>query len=105
MKWFTDYYGAQDSQVYSQFMPSYLKPVKKVKATDGGTKKYEILPALSINQNKAMKEIKSNLKPSVLHGVTGAGKTRIYTHLLLEQVDMGKDALLLYPEISARANS
>lgn len=101
MKWFTDYYGAQDSQVYSQFMPSYLKPAKNVKATGGGdTKKFAPLPTLSVAQKTAMNEIRANLKPSVLHGITGAGKTRIYTHLLMEQVEAGKDALLLYPEIS-----
>lgn len=100
MKWFADYYGAQDSQAYSQFMPNYLKPVKKAKAPEDDTKKFEALPGLNFNQKLAMDKIKSTQKPSVLHGVTGAGKTRIYTHLLLEQVNSGKDALLLYPEIS-----
>lgn len=99
MRWFADYYGAQDSQVYSQFMPNYLKPIKKMKSQDG-TKNFEALPMLNKNQKLAMDKIKSTQKPSVLHGVTGAGKTRIYTHLLLEQVKAGKDALLLYPEIS-----
>ena len=98
MKWFAEYYGAQDSQVYSQFMPSYLKPVKKVE--EPVSKKFEPLPELNNNQKTAKNEIGATLKPSVLHGVTGAGKTRIYTHLLMEQVNAGKDALLLYPEIS-----
>ena len=98
MKWFSEYYSAQDSQVYSQFMPSYLKPAK-VNIPDIN-QKFLSLPELNKHQKTALSEINTTLKPSVLHGVTGAGKTRIYTHLLMEQVRKGKDALLLYPEIS-----
>jgi len=98
MKWFTEYYGAQDAQVYSQFMPYYLKSAPK--HNEMLIKPRIALPELNKFQAKALVDIKSTTKPTVLHGVTGAGKTRIYTHLLMEQVSLGKDGLLLYPEIS-----
>lgn len=98
MEWYTKYYNAEKTQVYSQFLPNYLTANQKT--MDLNTDDRQSLPALSKVQSKALEEINSTKKPSVLHGITGAGKTRIYTHLLIEQLKSGKNALLLYPEIS-----
>ena len=37
---------------------------------------------------------------SLIHGVTGSGKTEVYKNLIQHAVDSGKQALLLVPEIS-----
>ena len=39
-------------------------------------------------------------KESLLHGVTGSGKTEVYLQLISHCFDMGKRAILLVPEIS-----
>lgn len=39
------------------------------------------------------------VKPWLLHGVTGSGKTEIYLRLIEETIDEGRTALLLVPEI------
>jgi primosomal protein N' (replication factor Y) len=38
--------------------------------------------------------------PSLLHGVTGSGKTEIYKQLLMHTVTQGKSAILLVPEVT-----
>ena len=37
---------------------------------------------------------------ALLFGVTGSGKTSVYIHLIMEQLNRGKSAILLVPEIS-----
>ncbi len=61
------------------------------------------LPTLSDAQKNSLKSIQNGfLSKSVclFHGVTSAGKTEIYIHLIQEQIDLGKQVLLLLPEIA-----
>ena len=54
-------------------------------------------------QNQALIEIKSGLnekKPVLLHGITGSGKTHIYSHLIKEVLDKKQQILYLLPEIA-----
>ena len=41
-----------------------------------------------------------NSKPVLIHGVTGSGKTEVYTRLIAAAVKDGKQAIVLVPEIS-----
>ncbi len=59
--------------------------------------------SLSAAQQKAFEEINENfgLKNTVLlHGVTSAGKTEIYIHLITEAIKRGEQVLYMLPEIA-----
>ncbi len=61
------------------------------------------LSPLSESQSKALIEITEGFKShqvQLLHGVTGSGKTEIYTHLIAKTLDQGNQVLFLVPEIS-----
>ena len=61
------------------------------------------MPVLSEAQNEALSAIRKALKegrPALLHGVSGAGKTEIYMHLIADTIESGGNALLLIPELA-----
>ena len=57
------------------------------------------LPELSPDQKDALEKISEN-QISVLHGITGSGKTEVYFYLIKKALDEGKQALLMLPEIA-----
>ncbi|MCH5239283.1 MAG: primosomal protein N' [Muribaculaceae bacterium] len=61
------------------------------------------LPVLSEPQQRAFQEIDRGFRENsiqLLHGVTGSGKTEIYTHLMAKAMEAGNQVLFLVPEIS-----
>ena len=65
----------------------------------------DIVPQNELNnaQSVALGEIKESFKQknvTLLHGVTSAGKTEIYIHLITETIKKGKQVLFLLPEIA-----
>lgn len=61
--------------------------------------------SLSSSQQKVFEELKTayeNKKPEVclLYGVTGSGKTKVYTKLIDKALEEDKDVILMVPEIS-----
>ena len=58
------------------------------------------LPVLSELQQTAFEKIKSHAGVTLLHGVTSSGKTEVYLHLMQEQIQQGRQVLLLVPEIA-----
>ena len=52
-------------------------------------------------QNKALASINSTDKTvTLIHGVTGSGKTEVYMQLIKQAIQAGKTAIMLVPEIS-----
>ncbi len=55
---------------------------------------------LTDEQENAINVVLSSNKPTLIHGVTGSGKTEVYLKLIEETVKLGKNAILLVPEIA-----
>lgn len=80
----------QEKRVVSRFAPT----LPDAKPT---------LPVLSPAQSAALTQITESFrsKPiTLLHGVTGSGKTEIYSHLIQSVLKAGNQVLYLVPEIS-----
>lgn len=65
----------------------------------------EPLPVLNREQQAAFDGINALAQSgqsaaALLFGVTGSGKTSVYIHLIMEQLNRGKSAILLVPEIA-----
>ncbi|MCA9346267.1 primosomal protein N' [Candidatus Saccharibacteria bacterium] len=100
--WFAGFYCADYAQVYSQFIPAYLTKfnIKMSNDNDEIIKPRAKEPELNKDQLAAIKQLYSTKKSSVLHGITGSGKTRAYIKMILDNFAKGKNCLFLYPEIS-----
>ena len=69
---------------------------KPLKDMDGAVKKV----VLSEQQQDAVNAIYDNIGTTVLHGVTGSGKTEVYMAVIDRVLKEGKSAIMLVPEIS-----
>ncbi len=63
------------------------------------------LPILSLEQKDAFEKLSQIIKDqkyytTLLHGVTGSGKTAIYMHLVQKYLEQGMQVLILLPEIA-----
>ena len=82
----------------------YLREVYRTpyNILDASDKRDDII--LSDKQNKAYKTyaamLENNGGSGLLFGVTGSGKTQVYLSLIDKAVDMGKDVIVMVPEIS-----
>ena len=65
----------------------------------------DVPPALTSDQAKALEPIVESIRAReartfLLHGVTGSGKTEVYLRAVAEALRLGRQALVLVPEIS-----
>lgn len=58
------------------------------------------LSTLSPAQKEAFQQILKHNGTSLLHGLTGSGKTEIYMHLVDHHLNQGKQSIMLVPEIA-----
>jgi primosomal protein N' (replication factor Y) len=85
--------------VDKEILEFYHIQVDRVHFKEGDGK----LKELNEFQEKALQEIKKSFEKkdvSLLHGVTSSGKTEIYSKLIQEQLELGKQVLFLLPEIA-----
>jgi primosomal protein N' (replication factor Y) len=99
--WAKDYYRLELSDVFSTILPRYIFGPKPKAFISGAIQKPQILPSLTDDQEKVLKQLKDIKSGSnLLIGETGSGKTRVYFELLQKCLDDNKSALLLVPQIA-----
>ena len=108
-KWASDYYLHPTGEVINSFLPTNLRQIKntfEVETIEGNKEiieqNSEFETTLNSEQMKAVKflnELKGFM-PTLLHGVTGSGKTEVYIRCIYEQLLNKKSVLVLAPEIA-----
>lgn len=80
----------------------YFKEIKEeVYRLDDDTALNKLNHDLTSEQAEVISRVKLDLfKPYLLHGVTGSGKTLVYIRIIEKVLSLGKEAILLVPEIS-----
>jgi primosomal protein N' (replication factor Y) len=106
--WLSGYYLCHQGEVFKAALPPAFieKGLLHTFRRDAHIKGAHIgapLHVLNDLQKQAYTEIKNCLQDKnvcLLHGVTSSGKTEIYTHLIRETLDAGRQVLYLLPEIA-----
>jgi primosomal protein N' (replication factor Y) len=102
--WITSYYPGTPGVLVQHFIPAAIKITPRKSDTKASTEDLQNMDnlKLTVEQEKALQELtgKNRTKTSILHGITGSGKTRVYCELIKKNMAQGKNSLLLYPEIS-----
>lgn len=101
-QWMANYYHYPIGQLIFDILPPFLKRPRKLNFDQG---KGEINPfILNPEQFEVVEKISisglDKFSKSLVHGVTGAGKTLIYLELIQKIINTGKSVLFLLPEIN-----
>jgi primosomal protein N' (replication factor Y) len=100
-EWMAGYYHYGLGQLIFDCMPDPLKRPRPLANTLGQGLDLEFIP--NPTQKKIVEQIReglSNFNRSLVHGVTGSGKTVVYLKLIQKVIEDGKSVLFLLPEIN-----
>ena len=98
IEWFINFYPYDYGTIGSQFIPPNLS-INSRKLDPAITESVpEKLPKPNAQQQKAIENIKDNNK-NILFGITGSGKTRIFSEEIKNTITNGKSVMVLTPEI------
>ena len=91
--------------IYKELKDKGILETYEVEISRIGNARQPVMPHNVLNpaQQKAFDEIKqgfSEKNVTLLHGVTSAGKTEIYIHLIAEAIGRGEQVLYMLPEIA-----
>lgn len=98
LNWMLNFYPDDYGSIGAQFLPSNLKISSRKsdpKIILGDNSK---MPAANEQQLEAIKLIEKNDK-NILLGITGSGKTRVFTEQIIKTLKSGKSVFVLTPEI------
>ena len=108
-RWASDYYLHPIGEVITSFLPTNLRQTKNTFEAETIASNKEIIEQnsefetiLNSEQIKAVKFLNEleGFLPTLLHGVTGSGKTEVYIRCIYEQLLNNKSVLVLAPEIA-----
>ncbi|MDC0180260.1 primosomal protein N' [Pseudomonadota bacterium] len=108
-RWASNYYLHPIGEVISSFLPTNLRQTKNAFEAESIASNREIIEQnsefetiLNSEQIKAVKFLNEleGFLPTLLHGVTGSGKTEVYIRCIYEQLLNNKSVLVLAPEIA-----
>jgi len=98
-KWISSYYMTPIQKTISLFLPP--KFYKSDSLKDEEIIKLNTKYKLTDSQKTVFEKIiDSDKKITLLHGVTGSGKTEVYLHLVEKSMKNGKQSIIVIPEIS-----
>lgn len=92
--------GVLNSLIEKEILETFEKEISRLQ-TSG--EEVQALNTLTESQQKAYNEIIRHFHEKdvcLLHGVTSAGKTEIYTHLIKKTLEQNRQVLFLLPEIA-----
>jgi len=107
--WASDYYEYPIGQVLFGALPSQIKQgialsnIKIFKSEYKELSKNELKINLNHEQKMVFRDISKNIdtfSTSLIHGVTGSGKTEVYINLAKEVTSKNKQVLIIVPEIN-----
>ena len=100
-EWMAGYYHYSLGQLIFDCLPHHLKRPRPLDVVQGEGKDLEFVP------NPVQKDIIERIRErlhgygrSLIHGVTGSGKTIVYLDLIRSVISEGKSVLFLLPEIN-----
>lgn len=101
--WISEYYQAPLGAVLKMMVPRGAETARRGqtgKTKKGTVSRHSSSHELTNDQKRALREIEASTTTSLLHGVTGSGKTRIYIELAKKMKNAGRATIVLVPEIS-----
>ncbi len=100
-EWMSQYYHYSLGQLIFDCLPHHLKRPRGLEQTQGEGKELEFVPnPIQKSITQSIREGLGQFKRSLVHGVTGSGKTIVYLDLIKTTIEQGKSVLFLLPEIN-----
>lgn len=100
-EWMSQYYHYSLGQLIFDCLPHHLKRPRGLEQTQGEGKELEFVPnPIQKSITESIREGLGHFKRSLVHGVTGSGKTIVYLDLIKATIEQGKSVLFLLPEIN-----
>lgn len=101
LSWLADYYRAPMSSVIQAALPRGITKKRRDKTEKLPAIEKKTANPLNPAQQQAIKDIEeSNSRTTLLHGITGSGKTNIYIELTKHTLEKNQSVILLVPEIA-----
>lgn len=100
-EWMSQYYHYSLGQLIFDCLPHVLKRPRELEQTLGEGQPLEFVPnPVQKSIIESIREGLGSFKRSLVHGVTGSGKTIVYLDLIKSTIENGKSVLFLLPEIN-----
>ncbi len=101
--WISEYYRTPLGAVFKMMVPRGAETSRRTGAKITKTNeisRHSSAHELTVDQKQALRKINANPNTSLLYGVTGSGKTRLYIELAKKARRAGLASIVLVPEIS-----